>query len=475
MTGMDPIAEGQGGAGPWVRFDDRLRTVLAQPMDTPEARAIAWRQAADLIAQQCAGAEESPIDAAYALLRAFRGEVPAALRAEVARSLAGQPLPADLIAILADQDPALIPAEDTSTPGGEAGHETRVGSFRFETGADGAILWVAEAPRGPLIGLPLTVPADPFDRAAGGIASGAVRRRAPFRDVRLSVAGVGPAAGEWRVSAVPFHDPVDNRFIGYRGTARRFGPQDGARLGGIAGGLPSDPLRQTVHELRTPLNAIVGFAEMIERQMLGPAARRYRGHAAYIAGEGRRLLSAVDDLDVYARIETDRLGLLARPVDVARLLARLRPGYERMAAARGVTLDVAVTGDPLPARADPAAAERMFARLLSATVGLAQRDEKIAVRLNTERGGRGDLVALRVTRPHVLTGRDERILLDPGFGSDGDWPDAPALSTGFTLRLVRELAAVSGGGLEIAGDAFTLRLPRAAQHAAEKLVGPEPI
>ncbi|MBM3521320.1 MAG: PAS domain-containing protein, partial [Alphaproteobacteria bacterium] len=46
------------------------------------------------------------------------------------------------------------------------------------------------------------------------------------------------------------------------------------------------------HELRTPLNAIIGFAEMIERDMLGPVGNpRYNGYAADIRQAGRHLLS----------------------------------------------------------------------------------------------------------------------------------------------------------------------------------------
>src|SRR5690606_23850131 len=103
-----------------------------------------------------------------------------------------------------------------------------------------------------------------------------------------------------------------------RGTARR------PRLDEIAGApsaagvfgtpFPADALRQLIHELRTPLNAIIGFSEMIEGQFLGPAAAPYRGRAGDIIHQARRLLSAVDDLDTAARIETDRLDLDDRVV-----------------------------------------------------------------------------------------------------------------------------------------------------------------
>src|SRR3546814_10528108 len=62
-----------------------------------------------------------------------------------------------------------------------------------------------------------------------------------------------------------------------------------------------DAIRQMTHELRTPLNAIVGFAEMIDRQMLGPAAQGYRDRAQDILADAHRLLAAIDDMDAAAR------------------------------------------------------------------------------------------------------------------------------------------------------------------------------
>ena len=59
----------------------------------------------------------------------------------------------------------------------------------------------------------------------------------------------------------------------------------------------------------------------------------------------------------------------------------------------------------------------------------------------------------------MLAGRDERTLLDPDYSPDGDWPDAPLLGLGFTLRLVDRLATQAGGRLTIADDRFELVLP----------------
>ncbi|MDB5718118.1 MAG: histidine kinase [Sphingomonas bacterium] len=596
MAGTEPITDRHGEVEP-MRFDDMLATVLAQPLTTPGARIVAWRQVVDLIGQRRVTGDDPVRDRAYVLLRDLRSEVSPEIRSEAALALAGRRLPVELVAFFAEEAPQVVapliararldeqewlgllpalaptmrgllrnrrdlpdgvvrglasfgasdfaldapahvataagpPAENAlvaaapvepSSLGNEDDREQEelllsteassaepapapqfVGeqirdlmarieayrrstplpaaekpgraeaatcdAFRFETGPDGVILWVEDAPRGPLIGVTIATAAERFDHGVDGHAAGAYRQRAPFRDARLSVAGTGAAAGEWRISAVPFFDPQEGRFTGYRGTARRPRPDEtalgSAPAAGLHGtGVPPDSLRQLVHELRTPINAIVGFAEMIERQLLGPAAREYRSRAVDIVAQGRRLLATVDDLDLSARMETERLMLDRGPVDAASLLARLQPNYERVASGRGAAITLDVAGLLPAVDADPAAVERMFARLLAATIGLAGEGEHIAVRLGA--GGEGDdkCVRLSLTRPLILAGRDERTLLDPGYSPDGDWPDAPVLGLGFALRLVRNLAGAAGGRLEIDETAFALQLPARADGA----------
>jgi hypothetical protein len=350
----------------------------------------------------------------------------------------------------------------------------RLESFRWETGADGVVLWVEGAPREALIGQSIALASSGGDAGVDAQASGAFSRRAPFRDARLWIAGAGTVAGDWRISAVPFFDPVDGRFLGYRGTARRPRIDETAAPGvtamlssqGLYGtGLPPDSLRQLVHELRTPLNAILGFAEMIDRELLGPAAEAYRTRAAEITGQAARLIAAVDDLDTAARIETSRLTLDNHPLEPAALLARLEADYAALAESRGATLMMAIAPSLPLLEGDMAAVERMFTRLLASTIGLAQAGETIVARLDLEPT---DSTKLRfiLAQPLALAGREETALLDPDFAIEGDWPDAPALGLGFSLRLVRHLARASGGTLEVGGGAFILSLPLSRAGAA---------
>ena len=342
-----------------------------------------------------------------------------------------------------------------------------VEEFQWETGPDGVILWIEGAPRGPLVGQSIASIAERGQYGVDGQAAGAFEKRAPFRDARFSVPGGGAASGDWRISGVPFFDSAQGNFLGYRGSARR------PRLDEVAHGaapaeaptglfgtdLPADSLRQLIHELRTPLNAIIGFAEMIDGQYMGPAALSYRSRASDIMEQARRLLSAVDDLDTAARIETQRLQLSESSVDAVALLCRLHDAYERVARQRGSRIVIEIERDLPDAKVEIEAAERMFARMLAATIGLAKEGETITATMAMGEESARKMLCLSIDRPAAIEGLDESALLDPGYSPDGDWPGAPALGLGFALRLVRNLAEAVGGALEIGAGRFFLYLP----------------
>lgn len=342
-------------------------------------------------------------------------------------------------------------------------NQAPIDQFRFETGADGVILWVQGAPREPLIGETIAVAAHESDHGVDGHAAGAFRGRAPFRDARLTIAGVGPASGEWRISAVPVFDTADGRFTGYRGTARRPRPDETAITPMVESllvpeMLHSDSLRQLVHELRTPINAIVGFSEMIERQYRGPASAAYRARAAEIIEQSRRLLNAVDDLDLAARLDKEGVAAAREGIDVAGVLTRLHSDFEDVAKARLSALTFRIDRDLPKVIADGSTVERMISRLLAATIAISMPGEQILVELRRDiKNARK--VQLAINRPRALKDRDERMLLDPGYNLDGDWPEAPVLGLGFALRLVRSLAAAAGGSLAIEDRHFVLYLP----------------
>ena len=64
------------------------------------------------------------------------------------------------------------------------------------------------------------------------------------------------------------------------------------------------------HELRTPLNAIIGFAEIMDAQVLGPIeVPQYRQYIRDILGSGRHLLRIIEGVLDISNAETGELVL----------------------------------------------------------------------------------------------------------------------------------------------------------------------
>jgi signal transduction histidine kinase len=279
---------------------------------------------------------------------------------------------------------------------------------------------------------------------------------------------------------VPSFDDATGRFTGYRGTARRPRVGERAEATGLLGSaLSGDSLRQLAHEVRTPLNAIAGFAEMIERQMLGPAPRAYRDRATAILEEAQRLQAVLDDLNEAAHLDGGTAPLAPEDVDCALLLARVAAALGPLATDKGVTLALAIAPHCAPVLIDPGAAERMTTRLVSAAIGLARQGERIAVELAPGDGQKPE-TWLAIGRPALLDGQDEQALFDACDIAGEEEGAPPLLGLGFTLRMVRGVAESCGGRFEIAPDRFRVGLPAiaaqtAAPEAGQAACGPGPL
>jgi phospho-acceptor domain-containing protein len=84
-----------------VRFDDRLATVLAQPVGSPRDRAIRWRQLVDLVARSGGKGGPAVIADAIAAIRSDSSQVSETVRAATARAIAGLEVPLALLEVFA--------------------------------------------------------------------------------------------------------------------------------------------------------------------------------------------------------------------------------------------------------------------------------------------------------------------------------------------------------------------------------------
>ncbi len=333
-------------------------------------------------------------------------------------------------------------------------------TIRFETDESGTIVWTEGPPKGAIVGVTIAQPA--FDEGPGPDAYGAAafRQRMPMKNARMRLCGANIVVGDWRMSAIPFFSDETGRFEGYRGIMRR--PNMAEDAGHSRIDLERrEQLQQLIHELRTPLNAVIGFSEIIEQQLFGPASFEYRSLARNIMDEARRLLAGFEDLDIAVKVDSGQLPESSGTTKADWLFDRMTQRLQGLTQSKVVDLNISKAEPIRPFALDGESVERIFARLLSAAIIACENGESLKGELRT-RIGVQPTNQFTLSRPSRIKDIAESILLDPSQGIDGDGGESSLLGLGFSLRLVRNLAQAAGGSLTINEDNIALTLPAAA-------------
>jgi hypothetical protein len=84
-----------------LRFDDRLKTVMTQPVADAHDRTVRWRQLVDLLSRPHEEIDPALLDAALTMVRSGLRAVARPIRAATARSIAGRASEPQLVAIFA--------------------------------------------------------------------------------------------------------------------------------------------------------------------------------------------------------------------------------------------------------------------------------------------------------------------------------------------------------------------------------------
>ena len=201
------------------------------------------------------------------------------------------------------------------------------------------------------------------------------------------------------------------------------------------------------HELRTPLNAVIGFAEIMHQQALGPlGAAEYADYAGHILSSGRHLLSLINDVLDFARIEAGSLTLTIRPLDLGALLRASLAVIERDAAAAGVTLVADISEQKVIIRADSQRLRQVMVNVAGNAVKFTPRGGLVSVTMRPDmRGGAWISVA---DSGVGVSAADLPNIFEPFWQADSGL-DRLKEGAGIGLPLARQLVALHGGRLEL--------------------------
>lgn len=220
-------------------------------------------------------------------------------------------------------------------------------------------------------------------------------------------------------------------------------------------------LARISHELRTPLQSIAGYVDLLK---LGIRGRVTSGQADYLKRIERSqqiLLSVIDDLITFSRLEVGRVDYHIHPVSVTEALTEAEMIVAPLMRERHLLFDVGTTPADWVVRGDAEKVRQILVNLLANALKFTPAGGTI--RLACETDGRWVLFRVSDTGPGIPPDKLQEIF-QPYVQLELTSLDGLG-GSGLGLAISREFACGMGGELLVSstpgsGSTFTLKLQR---------------
>lgn len=214
------------------------------------------------------------------------------------------------------------------------------------------------------------------------------------------------------------------------------------------------------HELRTPLTSIVGSLGLLSggaAEELTPAAQRL---IVIAENNANRLIGIVNDLLDVEKLESGKMTFHFDPLDLRDTLRRSVDEMQGFARGKQVSLDLDLSGDALPVRADNDRLIQVVVNLISNAVRFSPQDGVVSIAASLVGG------AVRVSISDQGPGIDPEVRgrLFTRFVQGSRPSDTANPGTGLGLTISREIVRNHGGSIWFedapgGGTSFVFDLP----------------
>ena len=226
-----------------------------------------------------------------------------------------------------------------------------------------------------------------------------------------------------------------------------------------ANGAKSDFLAVMSHELRTPLSAIMGYQELLADGITGPINEQQAQQLGRIKASARHLLSLIDEILTFTRIDAGREEITLELVSLASLLDPAAEIVEPLARARNLHIEVMLPSNPVFVETDPVKVRQMIVNLLSNAVKFTDTGRII---LTGDQKGDQLVISVQDTGIGISPEHFDRIF-EP-FWQVEQKATRRAGGTGLGLTVTKRLALLLGGDVSVTstpgeGATFTICLP----------------
>jgi len=207
----------------------------------------------------------------------------------------------------------------------------------------------------------------------------------------------------------------------------------------------TDRFARVSHELRSPINAIIGMSDLVLSE---PDPEQRRHHAQVIRDSAAGLLSLVNDILDYSKIEAGYMELDAVEFDLHDTIKSAAALLDQTARGKGLHLECTVA-DTVPRRVggDPGRLRQIVINLLSNAIKFTERGW-VAVRVTGADAppNGGHLVQFEIADTGLgIDAADQPYLFEPYRQASG----SKTQGTGLGLSITRELVRTMGGSIDV--------------------------
>jgi signal transduction histidine kinase len=213
------------------------------------------------------------------------------------------------------------------------------------------------------------------------------------------------------------------------------------------------------HELRTPLNAIAGYTQLLALGVRGPITPEQREDLDRIDRSQRHLLSLINDILNFAKIEAGHVAIENEPLQIKRIMNGLKEFVEPQLRQKSLRFSIVNECDDGTALGDEDKVRQILINLLSNAVKFTASAGTIGVRCWIDDG----TFKVSVSDDGAGIPADKLEAIFEPFVQVGREFSSPQGGTGLGLAISRDLARRMGGDLMVEselgkGSTFTLTL-----------------
>jgi signal transduction histidine kinase len=226
-----------------------------------------------------------------------------------------------------------------------------------------------------------------------------------------------------------------------------------------ANGAKSDFLAVMSHELRTPLSAIMGYQELLSDGISGPINEHQAQQLGRIKASARHLLSLIDEILTFTRIDAGREEVELAETSVTSVLKEAAELIDPLAKEKRLPVEIVPPQPDIVLETDTTKVRQMIVNLLSNAVKFTDGG-----RITLSAQQQGEEVMINVADTGIGISEEYLQRIFEPFWQLEQKATRRAGGTGLGLTVTKRLAMLLGGDVSVRsrpeeGTTFTISLP----------------